>query len=253
MGYYGRMKDVSIKITEQEVHKFSSTPIGYIRLQKELSIYQTLEGIESIPKITSVSESPNNIDISMELIEGQSLKQILGIRDRYISMPIPWAKAKKLIELYVTAEMNLLTKNALYRDLNFDHLIFENQRAVLIDLESTIIGDGYTWKLKDMRGTWETMAPEEFSGYGTLTSRTATYRVAVVAYQILTGQLPFKRFPNSRSLTNKWRTSHSVKVSPLLNDTTRRIFNAALARKPERRYSNPTRFLDKLSRSYLNK
>lgn len=244
------MKDVTVEITEQHVRKFSSTPLGYARLQNELSIYQSLEGLRSIPKIITVKKTADTIEMTMELIEGQSLKQILDIKDEYISTPIPWNEAKKLIGNYVAVEMELLAKNALYRDLNLDHLIFGDQKAVLLDLESTIVSHSDTWLLHDMRGTWETMAPEEFPGYGMLTSQTATYRVAIVAHQILTGQLPFKRFPHSRSSTHTWRKRHVVEVSPLLNDAARRVFKAALARQPERRHKDPARFLEKLSKTY---
>jgi len=242
------MKDVSVEITDQHVRKFSNGPLGYVRLNNEANTYKQLKGLSSIPRVIDVAQTTDTITLVMEHVKGQSLRQLLDIQDQYTSRPIPWSRAKKHIQYYVAAEMSFLHANALYRDLNLDHIIFTNQKAVILDLESTIIGKNDTWTLRDTRGTWETMAPEEFMGYGTLTARTATYRAAIIAHQILTGQLPFKRFPHSRASTHAWRKRHPAEISSLLDTPTRRVFGAALARNPTQRYKNPARFLEELAK-----
>jgi len=245
------MKSVMTEISEEETRKYSTDSLGHKRIMSEQMAYEFLKGCLHIPTIVKMESDVNQASIVMETLEGKSLREILGMRDEYNAKPKAWKEVSKLLKQYVGAETDLLERGALYRDMNLDHIIFANDKAYLVDLESTIINAGADrWSLNDMRGTWETMAPEEFPGYGELSARTATYRVAVVAYLLIVGKLPFKRFPESRAETYRWRRRHQIEVDETLDKDTRRVFNIALARKQERRYKDPASFLLQLERSY---
>ncbi len=245
------MNSVVVEILDQWVRKYSTDLSGYQRLSRELKVLKCLSGSVHTPTVVQSRDDTAKISIDMEAIQGQSLRELLDMQTDYVTTAMPWNEAKQWLAQYIDAEMDLLSRDALYRDMNLDHLIFAGNRAVLIDMESTIISaDQGKWLLNDMRGTWETMAPEEFIGYGELSARTATYRVAVIAHIILTGKLPFKRFSDSRSATYHWRMMHMAEIDRGLSHKTRRVFASALARKPIHRYKNPERFLDKLTASY---
>lgn len=245
------MKSIITEISDQQIHKYSTGSSGYIRLARELKVFEYLKDSPHIPKLVKSKDANKKASIYMEKINGISLKELLGMQDEYVTKPLKWSEAKKWLGQYIDAEMDLLRRGALYRDINLDHVIFSEGKAYLVDLESTIIKNNQDkWLLNDMRGTWETMAPEEFGGYGELDSRTVTYRVAVLAHIMLTGRLPFERFPYSRSTTHHMRLKHPAKIDALLGAKTRRVFMSALARKSTHRYKDPAKFLECLNESY---
>lgn len=246
------MNNVVVEVIGEKVRKYSTDLLGYQRVVRELEVFKYLQGSRFIPQPIKSSDNGKEASIYMETIQGQSLKQLLGMQDEYLVKPRRWGEAKKFLDKYVAAEMDLLSRGALYRDMNLDHLIFTGNKAVFIDLESTLINPRqHAWLLNDMRGTWETMAPEEFPGYGQLSARTATYRVAAVAYLMLVGRLPFRRFPYSRSATYRWRLKHGPEVDMGLSKETQRVFKIALARKQIHRHKDPAIFFERLNKSYL--
>lgn len=248
------MSDVRVEISEESVCKYSTTPKGYQRLSRELKVLQALEGSSHIPTVTNYEDKDNSISIHMEKVLGQNAKEWIGMQSEYLTRPLTWKNAKDRIEQYVDAEMDLLARGAMYRDLNLEHIIFNDRGAVLVDHEATIISpDQGVWHQNDFRGTWETMAPEEFPKRAQLTARTATYRTALVAHLVLTGTLPFKRFPASRADTYRWRRNHPPEIDPTLSKSTRRVFASALSRTATHRHKNPRNFLNALVASYESK
>lgn len=245
------MKSVIAQVSSEETNKYSTDLPGYKRVAREQEVFEFLKGCPYIPTVIETKNDNQKASIRMQTLQGQSLRKILGMLDEYDTVPIEWRAAKKLLMQYINAEMDLLARGALYRDMNLDHILFTSKRAFLLDVESTITSAvPGKWRFCDMRGTWETMAPEEFAGYGELSARTATYRVAVIAYILLVGKLPFKHFPHSRSDTHHWRMRHPVVIVDTLNEDTRRVFKIGLARKPTHRYKDPAVFLMQLKKSY---
>lgn len=243
------MKSVITEVKPEYTIKYSTDASGHKRLVKEANIYEYLQESIHIPKIIK-KHLNDSASITIETINGTSLNQLFKTNDNNLS-PIDWNDAKVYLKQYVDAEMDLLEKGALYRDLNLDHIIFSDNVAYFIDLESTIIKNEHgEWILNDMRGTWETMAPEEFKGFGKLDSRTATYRLAVVAHIMLTGKLPFQQSFNTRARTRAMRIKHPYNISPVFNRATRKIFKSALEQNPARRHKDPMSFLNKLNSVY---
>ena len=245
------MKSVITEVLENETRKYSTNSLGYKRVMQEQKVFKFLEGCSYIPGVIKMESSAAEASIVMNTLKGKSLREILGVRDEFTIKPVSWKYAKQILQQYVEAEMDLLNRGALYRDMNLDHIVFLDDRAYLVDLESTLTNVNHSnWTLKDMRGTWETMAVEEFSGYGELSARTATYRVAAIAYIILVGSLPFKRFPHSRSKTHRWRSRHPIEIDERLSKDVRRVFKVGMARKPMHRHKDPKSFLKQLEKAY---
>lgn len=244
------MNDTSVEVHDSTVIKCAVTVRGNERVAREQAALNFLHDSIHTPKIVDKTNDPD-VSFTLEFIDGENAKQWLVLSDDWQALLLEWSVVKKRLRAYVAAEMDLLSRGALYRDLNLEHLIFQDDTAILIDHESTLInrdGSNSKWQLDDMRGTWETMAPEEFDGRGILTTRTATYRTAVVSHLALTGQLPFERFPH-RSDTYKWRRQNPPKVNFQLSKSTRRVFNAALSRKSIHRHKDPVAFFEALQKS----
>lgn len=239
--------DVQTLITPEYVFKKSLSRQGDRRLKKEARILSLTASSPHTPQLRSMRSKPDGLCLQTEYISGQSAKDWLCINEQWHGKAIPWKEAKTRLKQYVEAEIDLLSRGIMYRDLNPEHILFSDKKAVLIDHESGLrrAEDMQSWVLDDIRGTWETMAPEEFLARGIIFSEIATYRVAVFSYLVLTGELPFLR-KSTRKETHKWRIGHPPIISQRLPYTVRKIFGAALARSPSCRHSEPSRFFDSL-------
>ena len=211
----------------------------------EAHVYSRLRSNSHVPDL----KASNSLSLDIEHIEGQSLNEILDVKypDRKCT-PVEAKNALEYLEKYIDAEEALLYENVLYRDLNLNHLWFQKDKAVFIDLEAATIKEAADnfWKLDSMRGTWETMAPEEFTVGERMTERTATYRVAVIAHLMLSGELPYDR-SSRRSRAAQIRRKYPPRISPKLPKKARRVFTVALQNQPARRHSRPRQFFKALN------
>ncbi len=218
---------------------------------RESRVLELLEQSPYVPNIISRQEVDSNTTLEMEYVAGKNGKEWLNLRDDWSADAQSWEAVAGSLESYIDAESDLLDRGIMYRDLNLEHLIFCDSGARLVDLEAAVIKNPGepSWLQDDMRGTWETMAPEEFPVQAELTTRTATYRVAVIAHLALSGRLPFERLL-LRSDTYAWRKKYPATISRNLPIPTRRVFTSALARKAIHRHVDPQSFLAALAQSY---
>ena len=94
-------------------------------------------------------------------------------------------------------------------------------------------------------GSWAYMSPEQWDNARTVGPASDIYSLGVLAYQALTGRVPFPE-ENARQLY--WQHRHT-KVPPLGGDFSSRldpIFQRALAKIPEARHSNATELASEL-------
>lgn len=239
------MKDVETIIEENYVIKVAQNPSGLIRIAHEATAYGHLIGSPYIANILArTSES-----ITLEKFDGQNAKEWLSFNEDWTCKKAEWNIVREKLKQYIEAETDFLDRGVMYRDLNLEHIIFTEDKAVLVDLEEAVFTDSNSWYFKSRRGTWETMALEEFLRKGQLTKRTATYRVAVVAHLALTGRLPSRRMPLKHDV-HQWRKHHNPLIDGHLPKKVRKIFAAALSRKIEHRHKDPKSFYTALEEAY---
>lgn len=246
------MNDVDVEIINDHIlRKYSKTKNGYKRLSRELLVLKELATSQHTPDLIDHKDDGLSMSIDMSIINGQSAKEWLKIDAEYDVQPIDWLTAKKRLGQYVKVEMDLLSRHAMYRDLNLEHLLFTQDRAYLVDHEATIINTGEaTWNQADFTGTWETMAPEEFPEYAVLSSRTATYRVAVFCHLVLAGKLPFTRYRHSRAQSYASRKKQGPTISAALSRPVQQVFKRALSIKKDHRFKDPLSFFEALERTF---
>ena len=246
------MIDVVVRsIDENTICKESLTQKGNARLARESFALKALDESPYTPKLISHSDNGETVSIKMSMVYGQSAKEWLNFEDEYDITPISWHKAKKRLLQYAITEMDLLGRNAIYRDMNLAHLIFSEDKASLVDHEATIINSGESeWRQDDFTGTWETMAPEEFPEHTVLSSRTATYRFAIFAHLVLAGKLPFARDRHSRSKAYQWRRTHSPRIDVAFSRPVRKVFMSALSIKKDTRHIDPMSFFLAVEQAY---
>jgi serine/threonine protein kinase len=247
------MNDVNVEIINDHIiRKYSKTKNGYKRLSRELLVLKELTASLHTPNFIDHKDDGLSMSIDMSIINGQSAKEWLKIDAEYDIKPIVWLVAKKRLKQYIMAEMDLLSRHAMYRDLNLEHLLFSQDMAYLVDHEATIINTGETtWNQSDFTGTWETMAPEEFPEHAVLSLRTATYRVAVFCHLALAGKLPFIRYRHSRAQSYASRKKHGPTISVALSRPVQQVFRSALSIKKDHRFKDPLSFFEALERAFV--
>lgn len=232
-----------------EVRKASLSRERDFCLSRESNTLRFLERSPYTPHLKRASDIDHSV--VTEYIAGQTFATVFSVDADWQAAAKEWVDTEPYLEQYVTAEQDLLERGYLYRDLSLDHLIFTGEKAVLINHEETLVAElgARAWGFNSLRGTWETMAPEEFRGRGELTAETATYRVAAVAHLAVSGQLPFPRFP-TRTETHHWRKHHAPRIAQSIPRVARKVLRVGLDVRPERRYYDPAQFFDALKTAY---
>lgn len=242
-------RETEVVVTDAEVRKTALHPRVRTRLAFEALCLTGYADSPHLPELRDYDAETHTL--TMARVRGQSFREVFAVDEAWNGVPKPWSDAKPYLAQYIEAETDLLSRGLMYRDLNLDHLIFTGDKAVLVDHEETLGNDPSAgkWYYKSQRGTWETMSPEEFRGYGYLTERTATYRAGVLAYVALTGSLPFPRFPQ-RQEVHRWRKRRVARVDEGLPKLARQTLKTALRIKPDHRQASPANFFNELTASY---
>ena len=245
---------VTTQVYRTEVIKTATTPDGMERISREHMVLKHLSKTACVAEIYGYLQDDNHAELTIEHMPGESMKTWLQLTDTWDATMLSWDDAKERIGQYIDLEMTLLSNGVMYRDLNLEHVIFTDTGARIIDLEASIVGTAHNdvWRLDNTqsdRGTWETMALEEFRRPALLTERTATYRAAVVAHLAPSGELPFVRRPRKHD-THKWRATHEPAISDTFKKPIKTIFVSALAREPSRRHKSPESFLAALTNAH---
>ena len=234
-------------IMQGAVQKIANSRSDIDRLQREKNNLRRLAQTGLVPQL--LRQRPDRLE--REYIAGESMEKWLHLDYmagwRVVAPLLPQSLDR--LRRYATLEQTLLRAGVLYRDLNLQHLIFTLQGARIVDLEAAEIqrADGL-WRVTSRRGTYETMAPEEFTIGSRLTARTASYWFAIVAHLVLAGCLPF------RSVPQRWRAYRNRRcpaaIAPQLPAPVRRVLAASLQCQPARRHSDPARLMQALEHAY---
>lgn len=185
---------LKLAITESDLKNRSSF------LEKE---YATLSQCRhhSIPKVYELGKAKGDVSFfTMELIDGASLNNL--IEDNTlpnISMRIEWLKELALVLSYIHS------KGFLYCDLKPHNVIVQKNATSspfikLIDFGlATLAQEGLKASDLEAQGTTQYMSPEQHKGTQ-IDVRSDIYSFGVLAYELLTRELPF--IPKNNSETN---------------------------------------------------
>jgi serine/threonine protein kinase len=153
-----------------------------------------------IPHVTSYTEDAEALDgltrLAMEQLPGRSLDKIINITPDWKSRPLPQNEAIN-IGIGLVADFQALSDGGyLYRDLHPGHVIVDEKNGQLsvglVDVESAVAKDENGVAVTPlMRGTWETMSPEEFYQGSIMTEASNVYSIGCLMLQLVTGESPF--------------------------------------------------------------
>lgn len=197
----------------------------------------------NIVQVFDVGEMDDRPYMVMEYVEGQDIGDILKERGR-----LPLEEALPFLEDVASALDYAHTQGVVHRDIKPSNVMIapatgtgidRMYRAVLMDFGIAKIYSAMTQLTgTNMVGTLDYIAPEQIQGAAKVDGRADIYSFGVMAYQILTGELPFKHNNPGAILM-----AHLMQPPPdprdladdLPSDAAHAIVRA-MAKKPDDRY-----------------
>jgi serine/threonine protein kinase len=232
----------------------ANQPVYVRRLQKEVQIARRLRH-ENLCRVYDTHSIPVNGGttqaVSMELLHGDTLHR--SIRTGKITLD----NSKAILEQLVSGLESVHQAGILHRDLKTGNVILtrdadSRMRAVITDfglaLDTRAPMETQTqFGLNAVVGTPSYMAPEQLRGEGASVA-SDVYALGVVAFEILTGRLPFE---GETSLAVALRRFGREAPSPRTHrpDVPRRwamAIQCCLAETPHQRPETPHQFLEAL-------
>lgn len=210
----------------------------------------------NVAAIYDFGETPEGlIYLAMEYVEGESLTKVM---EKTGALPADRAAniTRQVAEgLDAAHEMGIV-----HRDLKPDNIMIAKNRdggdvvkVVDFGIAKAAGGDGQkVTKTGLVVGTPEYMSPEQLSG-DPLDARSDIYTLALVAFHMLTGTLPFPSTTLQESmimrLTDRPRTLAEMRPDASWPAAVQRVLDRALQRKSADRYQHATDFSSDLTRA----
>ena len=180
----------------------------------------------------------------MEYLEGQTLGEMIEQRG-----PLPLSEVLTLLRPLAAALDYAHTQGIVHRDVKPDNIIVGSSgSAQLTDFgiaraaqETRMTSTGM------IMGTLEYMSPEQAQGIKA-EARSDQYSLAVVAYELLSGQVPFEADSTAGLL---YKVAHEPlpsirELRPDLPADVGEVLSRALAKSPDERYATATDFVEAL-------
>jgi serine/threonine protein kinase len=194
--------------------------------------------------VTVFDEGQDGSDafIVMEEVRGRSLRDIVAERGA-----LPAAEAATLVAQIAGALDATHAAGLVHLDVKPANVIVDNSgNAKLTDFG--IARAARDSEERELVGTARYIAPERVEGKP-VTARTDVYGLALVAYELLTGQPAFAGAENEDLLRDRLERGapHIRSADPGLSETADGVIARGLAREPERRYPTAGAFAEALS------
>jgi serine/threonine-protein kinase len=226
------------------------------RFQREVGTLATLEHPNTVQVYDFGTTEDGVLYIVMEFVLGRSIADVLEKEG-----PMKAPRVEKILAQICGSLAEAHSKGIIHRDLKPDNIIL-TERAGSKDFVKVLdfgiakrsgVAERDEAKLTQqgmVLGTPPYMSPEQFTGQE-LDARSDIYSLAVMAYEMLTGVLPF-----DAKNAFEWATLHMtaapkpIEVSPngsALPESMRGAIMRALAKNKEQRFDSITEFHDRFA------
>jgi tRNA A-37 threonylcarbamoyl transferase component Bud32 len=218
------------------------------RFQREA---QALAGLEhpNIVRLYDFGLENNLYYMVMEYLNGMSLSNALrknGKMDFDAALPILGNIAEALDYAHAAG--------LVHRDVKPSNVMLDSSqgmlRAVLTDFGIVKLPTAFTNITESaVIGTFDYIAPEQIQAAGQLDGRADIYALGVMAYQLLSGALPFKRNSSGALLLAHMTASPPDirELTPTLSGHTSRAIQRAMAKEPADRFHTAREFMAALA------
>jgi len=243
MGIVYRAKDrrlkrlVAIKLLPPELAFRSEIKTRFLR---EAETAAQLSHPNIVP-IYSVDERDGLVYFVMALVEGPTLA-----RRMYEDGQLPVDQVRRVLREVADALAYAHGRGVIHRDIKPDNILLDKEsgRAMVTDFGiARAIQEGADSRLTATGvaiGTPAYMSPEQAAGDREIDGRTDLYALGVVAYQMLTGRLPFQA-ASTASMLMKHITERPTAVSQLRTDCPEDLAASVMSlleKEPENRVPN---------------
>ncbi len=177
--------DVALKVMHAQLAR---DPRFEARFQREASLGLKLDH----PGIVGVHDlvlDAGRLGLVMELVEGRSLAQVIG----HEVGPIPWRRARPMIERLLDAVEHAHGKGVIHRDLKPDNVVVCADGSLKIldfGIAKEVGASGATVTGTGL-GTIDYMAPEQHTDASRVDERADVYALGMTLYEMLAGRLPW--------------------------------------------------------------
>jgi len=219
-------------------------PVYVARFRREAKTAAGLEHLNIVP-IYEVGEVEGRHFIAMRLLQGENLRTVLAERDE----PLPVPEALTVLGAIAVALDYAHERGVIHRDVKPSNIFVTSDGAVLTDfgIVRVLSEASAATATGQALGTPEYMAPEQILGRD-VSPHTDVYALGVVAYQMLTGDVPFTGttpFAVQEGHVHRSFAPPQV-VNAQLPAAVNAVFERVLAKAPEARYRRSSEFVQAL-------
>lgn len=182
----------------------------------------------------------------MEYLQGHTLTEIIHQQG-----PLPSDKAISYLKQMADALDYAHQNGLVHRDIKPGNIVISQMRATLTDFGIARAGrDTRLTATGTIVGTPEYMSPEQTQGLET-DARSDQYSLAVVAYELLSGQVPFQA---ESAVALLYKVVHETpppisQVRPDLPKGVEAVLDRALAKQPDERFETVKAFVETLEKA----
>lgn len=229
-----RDKDIAIKVLLPSLVSHGKAKERFLqeaRLSSEMSH-------PHIVTVFDVQQDGLHVFLTMELLKGQTLRQYLNTL-KQLRKPLGVDEALKIIDHVCQGLAYAHDKGAVHRDIKPENIwLTETGQAKVMDFGiARLISTTQMTQTQMAIGTAYYMAPEQLQGLADIDGRADQYAVAIMLYEMLTGNVPTGRIESLHKLVKTVPKSLSLAVdkalSPRREERCRTLenFNALLTGK----------------------
>ena len=214
------------------------------RFRREAAIVARLHH-PNIAPIYDIGESAGATYLAMRYVPGRLLGELVEEEG-----PLPLERALNILRQIAAALDYAHAHGIVHRDVKPGNILLEEgDRVSLVDFGIAWVGDRTRLTQQGMlTGTPEYMAPEQALGHD-VTNRTDLYALGIIAFRLLTGEVPFTAESGLAVLHRQaYDRPPSIRVfRPDLSRSVEAAVQRALAKRPEDRFPTAAEFVAALS------